>query len=461
MFWPATLHPVTAFFTYRPSWASRAELTALTRLAAPVVLSQFATNALALISTAVVGRLGPAALAAAGYANATYYLLFMMLLGMMLAVGPRSGAASGRGDPHGVTLALRAGLWLAGGLAALGTPLVWLVAALLPQLAPPDIHAMDAAHYLRVYSLSMLPALVLTALRGVLESTGHAQQVTKVALTGVLATLLLSPALALGLGGLPQLGITGAAGASVLTSWLMVALLLPFTLRRVSGHVSGPEIGHELRALLSLGWPIGLTLGAESGMFGVTALLMARFGSDALAAHNVALQVITALFMIPLGLSTATGIRVAQAAGADNMAGVRRAGFTGISLAVAVMLCFAALELSVPKLVIGIFVDVADPKNALLVKTATSMLAIAALFQTVDGIQVTSNAALRGLQDTRVPLLISLSAYWLVGLGIGSLLAFGLGFGPRGLWYGLLMGLATAAALLLWRFARRSRHNLA
>jgi MATE family multidrug resistance protein len=435
----------------------RGELAALLRLAGPVVVSQFASNALTLVATAVIGRLGAAQLAAAAYANATYYLIFVLLLGVMLAVGPRAAQAHGAGDPVGVARALRGGLWLALLLSAVALPLMWGVAALLPGLAPEGIRADLAATYLRVYALGMLPVLAFVALRGALEGTGQPRTVTAVALGGVGLVLLLSPALAFGWGPLPALGLAGAAAASALTTWATALTLLPIALRRLPRVAGLGRVGAEVGALLRLGWPIGLTLGAEGGMFSVTALLMARFGSEALAAHNVALQVITAVFMIPLGLATATGIRVAHAAGAGDRAGARRAGLTGIGVAAGVMLAFAALELFAPRTVIGVFVNVSDPANAALIATATALLAIAALFQTVDGVQVTANAALRGLQDTRIPLLISLISYWAVGLGVGSLLAFALDLVPRGLWFGLTAGLVTAAAALLTRFLRRTR----
>lgn len=440
-----------------PRPAAHGELVALIRLAGPVVVSQFASNALTLISTAVIGRLGAAQLAAAAYANATYALLFMVLLGVMLSVGPRAAQAHGAGDRAGVARALRGGLLLALLLAALALPLMWGIAAWLPRLAPEGIRADLAAAYLRVYALGLPPLLALTALRGTLEGTGQPRTVTAVALGGVGLVSLLSPALAFGWGPLPALGLTGAAAASALTAWGTALTLLPVALRRAPRVARMGRVRSEVAALVRLGWPIGLTLGAEGGMFSLTALLMARFGNDALAAHNVALQVITAVFMLPLGLATATGIRVAHAAGAGDLAGTRRAGLTGIGLAAGVMLAFAALELLAPQLVLGLFVQVDDPRNATLVATATTLLSIAALFQTVDGVQVTANAALRGLHDTRWPLLISLTAYWLVGLGVGSLLAFGLHAGPRGLWFGLTAGLFTAAGALLTRFLRRTR----
>ncbi|SEI87287.1 multidrug resistance protein, MATE family [Deinococcus reticulitermitis] len=438
-----------------------AELRALLRLAGPVVVSQFASNALSLIATAVIGRLGARELAAAAYANAAYYLVFIMLVGVMLSVAPRAAQAYGAGNGTGVALALRGGLRLAALLSAAALPLMWVLAAFLPRFAPDGVDSGLAAAYLRTYSLGMLPTLAFTALRGTLEGTGQPRAVTAVALGGVTWAALVGPALAFGLGPLPRLGLIGAAAASVSASWWMAALLWRPAQRRVrrggGGGAAAQDVGAEVRALFRLGWPIGLTLGAEGGMFSVTTLLMARFGPDVLAAHTVTLQAITAMFMIPLGVASATGVRVGQAAGAGQFARARRAGMVGLGVSATVMLAFAALELLAPRTVLGVFVNVQDPANARLIATATAFLTIAALFQVVDGIQVTANGALRGLQDTRTPLLVSLLAYWVIGLGVGAWLAFSLSLGARGLWFGLTAGLSFAAAALVTRFLHHTR----
>lgn len=437
------------------------ELRSLLSLAPPVILSQFAGNALLMIGTAVVGRLGTGALASVAFAGATYALFLMFLMGTMLSVGPRAAQAHGAGDRAGAALTLRAGLLLASGLCLLGLPLMWLLAAWLPHLLPADLNAAQVATYLRLQALSMWPFLLVMAARGTLESTGRAKTVTLVALVGVGSMLLLGPALTFGFGPVPRLEVRGAALANVLVSTVIAGILVPLALKHAPGKPTWPDMTRELRSLFHLGWPIGLAIGAEGGMFNVTALLMGHFGPVALAGHNVALQIINALFMVPLGLASATSIRVGQARGAGDMAGARRAGLTGLALATLVMLCFAALELLAPRVLIGVFVEVGQAANAELVSLATTLLSIAALFAVLDGLQVTSNAALRGLQDTRVPLIVSLAAYWVVGLGLGVALAFPLGFGPRGLWLGLAAGLLVAAAALLGRFLHKTRPGTA
>lgn len=443
--------------------STSAELRALLRLAGPVVLSQFAANALALIATAVIGRLGERELAAAAYANASYYLIYMLAVGVMLSVAPRVAQAFGAGDGPGVARALRGGLLLAALLSAVTLPVMWGLSFLLPRVAPAGVDAGLVATYLRVYSLGMLPNLAFVALRGTLEGTGRPQAVTIIALVGVAWAALAAPALAFGWGPLPRLGLAGAAGASASAAWLMAALLWKQAHESAgagqAAALTPPQLRQEVGALFRLGWPIGLTLGAEGGMFSVTTLLMARFGPEVLAAHNVTMQAITALFMVPLGIASATGVRVGQEAGAERLTHARRAGLVGLGLSSAVMLGFAAFELLAPRVVFSVFVNVNDPVNAGLLATATGFLGIAALFQLLDGLQVTANGALRGLQDTRFPLVVSLLAYWVVGLGLGSWLAFGLHLGARGLWFGLTAGLTCAALGLVGRFLKLSRRR--
>lgn len=437
------------------------ELRALLQLAGPVVVSQFATNALALVSTAVVGRLGETELAASAYAGAVYTLVFLPLLGTALAVSPRVAQAHGRGDRAGVERAGRAGLRLAAYLGGVGVPLLWLAAALLPLFAPDSVDHAQAGTALRLLSLGLLPSLAFTALRGVLEGTGRAGQVTWVALGAVALSALCSPALAYGWGPLPALGLPGAVATGAGAAWLMAALLWPAARRQLfAGGGPSPQppgaLEQEVRALFRVGWPIGVTIGAEGGLFTVVTLLMANFGPAVLAAHTVTLQAISAIFMIPLGISQATGVRVGQAAGAGDWPRARRAGGLGLALAVGVMLAFALLELLAPRAVLGAFINVNDPRNAALVLAATGFLRVAMLFQVLDGTQVTMNGALRGLQDTRFPLLASLLSYWVVGLGVGAWAAFGAGVGGRGLWFGLCAGLGCAAAALSWRFWRQT-----
>ena len=209
-----------------------------------------------------------------------------------------------------------------------------------------------------------------------------------------------------------------------------------------------------LASLIRIGLPIGLTLGFEAGLFSATALLMGTLGTIPLAAHQIAIQSASFTFMVPLGLASATAVRVGQAVGRRDPGGMQRAGWTGIGLSAGVMLVSALTFWLVPERVVGLYLDTGDPANAAVVRTAARFLAFAAIFQVFDGLQVSAAGALRGLKDTRVPMLISLTSYWGVGLSAGLLLTFVVGLGGRGLWLGLVLGLMTAAFLLVGRFRR-------
>jgi MATE family multidrug resistance protein len=210
------------------------------------------------------------------------------------------------------------------------------------------------------------------------------------------------------------------------------------------------------RELFRVGWPIGMTLGFEAGLFSVVAVLMGLFGTEALAAHQIAQQSVSTTFMIPVGLSTATAVRVGHAVGRGDREGVGRAAVTGIVLASLVMIATAILFWRAPRVVIGLFLG-ADVEASEVVRQASVFLAIAASFQIFDGIQVTALGALRGLRDTRFPMIISLFSYWGIGVPVGVALAFWLGFRGSGLWVGLVFGLGTAAILLVLRLRRRLR----
>ena len=427
---------------------------ALVRLAGPITLSQLATSASALISTAVLGRLGTAALAAAAYSNALYGLCFAVLLGVLSAVSARTAQAHGRGDPAGVNRTLAGGLWLALGLSVPAVFVLLGLAALLPHLAPPGLRADLAAQFLALTALGLPATLATVVLRGSLEGSGRPQVVTAVTLLGVGTVALLSPALAFGWGPLPALGVLGVGVAGSVTAWSTALLLLTLVRRRLFRFPQ--DLRAEVRALWRLGWPIGVALGAEGGSASVLALLMARFGPEALGAHTVVLQMVSAAFTLPLGIAAAQGIRVAHAAGAGDRRQVRRAGLLGIGVAFGVMAVVALMELGAPRAVLRLFIGPDAAGNAGLIHRAVALLSIAAVFQVLDGVIIASNIALRNLHDTRWPLLISLTAYWLVGLGGGWLLAFAGHLGPAGLWWGLTLGALLAASALGLRFMRRT-----
>ncbi len=437
------------------------EVRKLLTLALPLAVAQLAQNAMGFVDTLMVGRLGPTALAGMALGATTFSTLFVILMAVLLAVSPLVAHAVGarrEGEPARIT---RQALLMALLLSLPGMAACFATEPLLHALGLPTGAANLAGEYLRAVALGLPFALGFMALRGFYEGQGDARPILVIALGGVALNVFFNDMLVFGRYGLPALGVAGTGYATTLVYLAMFGAVALLARWRYAGAALfrgfskvEPRI---IREILRLGWPISITLGLEVGLFSVTSFVMGGFGDAVLAGHQIAMQSSSMTFMIPLGIATATAVLVGQAAGRGDPAAVRRAGLLGIKLATGFMCLSALLFWLAPRFVIGLYVDVADPVNAALIGHAVSFLAIAAMFQLVDGMQVAAAGALRGLKDTRVPMFLTLVAYWGVGLVSGLILAFGLGFGPRGLWFGLVAGLSVAALLLTSRFLRFSR----
>ena len=441
-------------------WAR--ELRALVALAAPLVLAQVAQTGLALVDTLMAGRLGGEALAGIALGGTLFFFTFIVAMGVLLAVSPLVAQAVGAGEPAAAGTVARQGLWLGLPLAMPGIAVFWQAEPILLLLGQEPAVAELAADYLRYASLGFIPALLLTSLRGFLEGVADARPIMVILVAGVGLNVLADQAFMFGTWGFPELGLagTGLATSLVYTS-MFVSAALYVALRHptyaVFRGLRRPDVP-VLVELFRVGWPIGLTLAFESGLFSVVALLMGLFGSEALAAHQIAQQSVSTTFMVPVGLATATAVRVGHAAGRGDAEGIARAAYVGIGVASAVMLATALLYWQAPRFVIRLFLG-ADPEATEVVRQAAVFLAIAASFQIFDGIQVAAFGALRGLRDTRFPMFISLVSYWGIGLPIGAALAFWVGLRGSGLWLGLVCGLATAAVLLLVRLRVQLRRR--
>jgi MATE family multidrug resistance protein len=354
--------------------------------------------------------------------------------------------------------ATRQGLWLA---TFLGIPFLIALGYAEPLLLwtgqDPDVSAL-AARYLGAIRWGFVPNLWFTALRGLCEGVARPRPVLAVTLLGVCVNVVGNYALMFGRWGFPELGLEGTGWSSALVMLVMFSALGVYTRR--SRRLRGYRIFAGLRrpdpemlgALFALGWPIGIGFGLEAGLFTAATLVMGQFGQTALAAHQVALNAASVTFMVPLGIGMAGGIRVGQAAGAGDLKGASRAGWTAVGLGASFMMCSALLFWLRPEWVVWLYAGrQPDPAVAQL---AVGLLGVAAVFQLVDGIQATAAGALRGLKDTRVPMVIGAFSYWGLGLSLGAGLGLYGGGGPRGLWWGLTLGLAAAAVLLSSRFWR-------
>ena len=437
----------------------RREIKNLSVLALPLILAQLAQNTLSFIDTIMVGRLGNGALAGIALGSTVFGFVLLVFSGVILAVSPLVAQAHGAGRPGEAGRAVRQGLWLGLLLFVPAFVLFWNAEPLLLRLGQAPATAALSSAYLRAISWGLLPAFGTTALRGLLEGLSVTRPIMLFSLAGVGLNIFANNALMFGRFGFPALGLvgTGYASSFVFTMvFLMLAIYVTFRFGRyrIFADLRRPDFT-MLAELVRVGLPIAFTLGFEVSMFATTAFLMGLLGAAQLAAHQIALQSASVTFMVPLGLAIATSIRVGQAVGRGDGHGARRAGYVGIAGSVLFM-CVSALTFWLaPRFVIGLYLGLGDPANAEVVALATGFLALAAAFQIFDGLQVSASGALRGLKDTRVPMLITLFSYWFVGIGSGTLMCFVLGMGGRGLWLGLVFGLATAAVLLVWRFYYR------
>lgn len=438
----------------------RREGPALIRIALPLALAQLAQNGMGLVDTLMVGRLGPAELAGIAIGAMLFFFVSIVSSSTIFAVGPLVAQATGAKRPADAAEHARHGVVLALVMAGPVMLLLWTLGPLLVHLGQDPVTVELATGYLRAVTWAVPGFMLFVALRAFLEGQGHTRPIMLISFAGIGANVLANNALMFGRWGFPALGLTGTGYATSLVYGLMALLLALYVWRYAARH---PVLRwaavdwNRVREIGRLGWPIALTVGFETGLFAVTALLMGLVGQTALAGHQIALQTVSFTFMIPLGLGVATTARVGHAVGRGDAAGVRGAGVVGMGLSLVVMCGTAALYWLAPELVVALFIDLADARNAEVVAFATTFLRIGALFQLVDGLQVAAIGALRGLKDTRVPMLITLVSYWFVGLGSGSVLAFGLRLEGPGLWYGLVAGLAVAALWLTRRFATLSR----
>jgi MATE family multidrug resistance protein len=441
-----------------PSLAQQARRTFA--LALPIILAQLASVAIGVVTTLMIGRLGGDALAAGGLGYSLFVSFQVIAQGLLSSVGVTVAHAIGAGRPE------QGGAYVEGGLrlSVLATlPTVALVWAapygfVLLDVQPGIIAA--ATPFLHVLSLAVLPALWLNTLRYFLMAIGRPGVATLIAIAGVGLTVGFNELLMFGRFGVPALGLVGAAWSTVLGNLAMLGFTALYIECRPASRIfriwrPRHRLPGAFRELIALSWPAAVAISFESLFFSLIATLAARFAPAELAAHMIAINCCYITFMLAVGLSQATLVRIAAAAGEGDAIAVRRIGLAGIALGLIGMGTGALVLLLAPRLIVSWFVDLGDPVNLPVLAASLPLLAIAALFQLFDGTQAIASGALRGLRDTRGPMVIAALAYWPGGLGLASLLAFGLHLRVVGLWWGMALGLATAAVLMSWRLFRR------
>ncbi len=452
--------------TARALWTR--EVGATLRLAWPLVLSNLAGTGLTTIDLILVGRLGPEALGAAALGTNLYHAVLIASIGLVTAISPMIAASYGarRHAVRDIRRTVRQGIWVAAAAFVPGAVLLHYSGALLLAAGQQPSVAADAQLYLRAMLWALLPNLVFTVLRLFMAALGRPGWGLAVALGALPVNALLASALIFGDAGAPRMGLVGAGIATTITAVLSVVILglVAVTDRRfrryhVFGRLWRPD-WPRFRTIWRLGLPIAMTLAFEVAFFGATGLVMGILGVVELAAHTIALQIAALCFMVPLGLAQAATVRVGQALGAGDVAGIRRAGWAAFGTTMAFEACTALALLLAPAAMVRAFLDPTVASNAPVHALAVQLLLFAALFQFVDGAQVVGAGMLRGLKDTRVPMIFAGIGYWIVGVPAGIALAFGAGLGAPGLWIGLAIGLASVSVLMLRRWIRRDRLGL-
>jgi len=433
--------------------ARRREVLALLALSGPLIAGQVATVAMSFVDTVMAGRLSAEALAAVAVGGSVWATLVLFSMGVLMALPPIIAQYSGAGHDERIAPITRQAFWVGQVLALISIVALRSARPVLEALQVTPEIVPTAIGYLAAISWGMPALCAFFTLRFLCEGIGFTRPVMYFAVLGLGFNVLANWLLIYGHWGFPALGAVGVGYATATVVWIqflgitwMVARSGRLRPLGLFSHFEWPRRA-PIGEILHVGAPIGLAMLMEVSFFAGAALLMASLGTTAVAGHQVAVNFASLTFMIPLGLSMGTAVRVGRGVGHGDPAATRLAGWTGIALAFAVMGFTASIMWLLPEWIAGVYTR--DPEVRAM---AVQMLSLAAVFQLSDGIQVGSAGALRGLKDTRVPMVITFIAYWVIGLPLGYNLAFRFGLGPRGLWMGFIGGLTVAAVLLVGRF---------
>jgi len=426
------------------------------KLTFPVVVAELGWTAMATVDTLMVGRLSAEAIGAVSLGSGIFLGVTIFGMGLLLGLDTMISQAFGAGKLVDCHRSLLHGIYAALALWAPLMGILLLVVRALPGFGiNPDVLELTVP-YLRPVTWSLLPLLLYAASRRFLQATGHVTTVMVVLLVANVVNALTNWGLVFGKWGLPALGVVGAGWATFVSRAFMASVLLGaiiyYEWRNRRGLFETP-LGIEwsrLRTLTSLGLPAALQLTLEMGLFSVATVLAGRLDAASLAAHQIALSVVATTFMVPLGVSSAGAVRVGHAAGARDWGGVARAGWMAILLGVGFMGLAMVTLFVFPHQIISWFTD--DPA---VFSVGVSLLYVAGFFQLFDGLQVVTTGVLRGIGDTRTPMIVAFIGYWILGLPTGYILGFAFGRGVSGLWVGLLVGLCFVGAVLLAVWRRR------
>lgn len=453
--WWITIHPCgigTKRFAM-DSW--RGEARALLRLGGPLIAAQLVQISMNLADTVMSGWLGPQALAAVGLGGSVWVPTIIFGMGLLMSVSPCVAQSFGSGDSLAVGHHVRQGLWLSQCVAIVSFVVVRRSEVVLHWMQVDAAIIPTATAYLRAVSWGLPASCAFTVLRCYSEAVSITRPIMLISLIGLATNVFGNYVFMYGHLGMPALGAVGTGVATAITMWVMFGCQLACVLgldyfRRFATFASFelPQSA-SLRELLKVGAPIGVSLFMECGMFSAVSLLMGRLGATVVAGHQVALNVASVTFMVPLGIAMAITVRVGQAVGRGDFHAARRSGQTGALLAMVFMTCTALVMSAVPETIVGWYT-----RDREVQRIGATLLVTAAVFQIFDGLQVAGAGALRGLKETTYPMVITAIAYWALGFPLAYWLGIVRSGGPTGLWSGLIGGLVVAAILLNLRFHR-------
>ncbi|WP_239520576.1 MATE family efflux transporter [Pseudooceanicola aestuarii] len=434
-------------------------------LGLPLAGGQLAQFAITLTDAVMLGWYDVTVLAAEILAGTLFFVLFIFGSGFAFAVTPLVAAAEGRGDTTQARRVTRMSLWLSMLYAVLTLPILLSAEPLLILLGQKPELAALAADYLDILGWGIFPALAVMVLKSHLAALERTKVVLVAMLVAAVVNGLFNYALIFGAWGFPELGITGAAIASLVMHLASLIFLVIYVQIATPEHALFQRLWRPdweaFGQVFRLGWPIGTTTVAEVGLFAASSVMMGWLGEVPLAAHGIALQISSLIFMVHLGFSQAATVRVGRLHGRGAVAEIRRGAVVAITMSGIVVAFTIVAYLALPAFLIGLFLDPGDPARAEVIAIGTLLLAASALFQLVDAAQAMALGLLRGLQDTRLPMIYAAVSYWVVGCPVAYVLGFVLDWGGVGIWLGLATGLACAGVLMMGRFWRTVLPQLA
>jgi len=433
------------------------ELRPMVALAAPVVLAELGWVTMGIVDTVMVGRLGAGAIGAVGLATMLFFAIAVFAMGLLLGLDPLVAQAFGARRIDECHRWLVDGIWLS---AIITLPLLAATAALNATLGswglPPDVLAMTRP-YLSIINWSLPPLLLYVAFRRYLQAMNVVTPVMVALVLANVANGIANWALIYGHLGMPALGVRGSAYSTLLARSFMAIWLLGAVIRheaRQSPRLRDTPFRFDIarvNRLFALGLPAAGQAVLEVGVFAAATALAGRVSADALAAHQIALNMAAFTFMVPYGIASAAAVRVGQALGRGDGRSANIAGWTAILIGVGFMSCAAAVFFIAPHPLLALFTS-----DEAVITIGVALLFVAAVFQLFDGLQAVTTGALRGVADTRTPMLWNLTGHWLFGLPLGYTLCFVLGRGVTGLWWGLSAGLMVCGVALLVTWGRAS-----